>query len=109
MKKKEKEERVFVNPFSNVFIPIWELWKQYKKEEHRFSYKSAITEQAAINNLSDLSKGDELMARQIIMQSISQGWKGFFDLKISINGKQITSNSNAARQCVNDELNKRFK
>lgn len=91
--RKGKEE-VFFPWDSKNFIDMWEAWKKYKKEQFKFSYKSAVTEQAALKELNDLSKGLEDVAIKIIEKSISSGWKGFFELKE--NGKQ--SNNQAGGQ-----------
>lgn len=101
----------FVNPFSEDFIPVWDLWKEYKKLEHRFQYKSSITEQAALARLVELSDGNEATAIAIVKQSIGNGWKGFFELKtvkINGNGNQQANNHTAARQSLNDLYNQRF-
>ena len=79
-KDKKREEVVF--PFDNKsFKDIWEKWKEYKKHEHKFNYKSKISEQAGLNELNKLSNNDEEIAIKIIIQSIANGWKGFFKLK----------------------------
>ena len=78
----DKDEDVIeiIYPFdSEKFMKFWDLWKQYKKEQFKFVYKP-IGEQGALKNLSELSKGNEKKALRIIEQSISKGWKGFFDL-----------------------------
>lgn len=67
-----------VNPFSDDFTDKWEIWIMYKKEVHRFEYKSAISEQAALNQLVDLSEGDEEHAARILNQSMANNWKGLF-------------------------------
>lgn len=80
-KGKEGEGIFFKNPFSENFLKEWDLWKKFKKDELNFSYKTALSEQAAMNELVGLSKGDEAAAKKIIHQSIANGWKGFFELK----------------------------
>ena len=80
----EKESKMdsLVFPFdSQEFLDIWNYWKQVKKEEHNFRYKSKISEQAALKKVMKLSEGNEQTAIEIIMQSIENGWKGFFKLK----------------------------
>jgi hypothetical protein len=77
---KAKQQKV-VLPFGKSFEEAWELWKRYKREEHRFSYKSAISEQSALNKLVELSNGDEETAKAIIKQSFENGWKGLFALQ----------------------------
>jgi hypothetical protein len=84
--EKIKEEGL-IFPFDSIeFKETWKMWKEYKKDEHKFNYKSIISEQAALKSLSNDSNCDEQMAIKIIMQSIENGWKGFF--KIQNNGKQ---------------------
>ncbi len=87
-KEQEKEEaqKSVVNPFSDRFTVHWETWKEYKRDQLGFTYKSVITEQAAINDLVKVSKGDEVEAGKIILQSISKGWKGLFELKKELHG-----------------------
>ena len=86
------ESEKFSNPFSPNFIKSWDQWKEYKKKEFAFQYKSVISEQSAINELVKLSGGNEITAKEIIMQSITNGWKGFFALKTdNKNGQQQTN------------------
>lgn len=69
-------------PFdSKEFFDLWLNWKDYKKKEFKFNYKSIQSEQAALIQLSNLSNGDLDTALKIINQSFSNGWKGFFELK----------------------------
>lgn len=70
--------REVVNPFSDAFSEKWAFWLKYKKEIHRFEYKHPMTEQAAINELVDLSEGDEEHAWRIINRSMANNWKGLF-------------------------------
>lgn len=90
--KKIEEEAVLILPFeSEKFKTHWGVWKYYKKKQHNFSYKSAITEQGALIDLTELSGGEEEKAIQIINQSINKGWKGFFELKTTVsNGNHQT-------------------
>lgn len=78
--KIEKSEVVL--PFnSGIFLLAWENWKEYKKKEFRFRYKSIQSEQAALSELNNLSGMNESTAIAIINQSMAKGWKGFFKLK----------------------------
>lgn len=112
--KKNKLERIFVNPFSEEFAPKWELWKEYKRDEWNFRYKSVLSEQTAINELVELSGGNEDIAFRIIKQSMSNRWRGLFSFKdkiIPVNGKQGTRNPDTrqtTRESVNDAYSKRF-
>lgn len=80
--KKVKESIEIVYPFdSEEFKKYWDMWLQFKKEQHNFTYKSKIALQGALNGLVKLSNGVEEIAIKIIEQSISNGWQGFFKLK----------------------------
>lgn len=77
--------KTITNPFSENFSPHWQRWKEYKRDQHRFVFKSADSEQSALNDLVRVSKGDEVTAAAIIQQSIAKGWKGLFELKTEEN------------------------
>lgn len=81
VKKKATTEKIILPWDSEQFKNQWERWRAYKKNQHKFTYKSADTEQAALIELSKLSGGHENAASEIITQSIANGWKGFFSLK----------------------------
>lgn len=86
-KDKGVQGEILTLPFSSEeFTTMWGSWKTYKKEQHNFKYKSASTEQAALNSLTKVSGGIEQKAIDIILQSIGNGWKGFFELTTSNNG-----------------------
>jgi hypothetical protein len=101
-RREEKKEVVF--PFDSIeFKKNWQIWKNYKKTDHRFSYKSEVSEQAALKSLNELSKGVEENAIKIIHQSIAGGWKGFFELKNNNNGNTSRKeNISEARQAIRD-------
>lgn len=78
-----------VYPFDSLeFAEQWVLWKDYKKKDHKFTYKSVQGEQAALKKLAKMSSGIEQVAIDIIHQSLENGWKGFFELKNNSNGNQ---------------------
>ena len=77
-----------VNPFSPDFLQTWQLWKDYRWEEHKFKYKGLLSEQAKLMEIHSLSEGNEETAIAIIMQSITNTWKGFFHLKNKTNGSE---------------------
>jgi uncharacterized protein YdaU (DUF1376 family) len=66
---------------SSNFIQNWKNWKDYKKNQYKFNFKTSKSEQIAINHLVKLSNQKESDAIEIINQSIANGWKGFFELK----------------------------
>lgn len=92
-----EKKHQFVNPFTENFIPHWEEWKYYKKEQHRFTYKPA-GEMAAIRRLVKLSRGNEAIAIQMLEEASGNGWKGFFELKTSPNATNISSATSSNQQ-----------
>lgn len=96
MQTGKKFEGTVTNPFSEDFQKHWDLWKQYKAQDHRFTFKSAMSEQAGLNELVDLSDGDEQEAARIINRSIAQGWKGLF--RIHKSKKDGKEKSDAAKK-----------
>ena len=105
-KEKEKEKEEVIQPFGENFKPIWDGWKQYRKEEHRKSYKSPKTEVAALNQLFKISRGDPEAAKQIIEQSIANGWQGLFELKNKLNAN--SKDQSFTRQGVAEALANRL-
>jgi hypothetical protein len=104
-KTKEEEKEVVELPFNGDFSKIWLKWVEYKKKEHRFSYKTKESQQAALTELVKISGGNEQNAIEIIAQSMSNGWKGFFPLK----KVKILNNGNSdLQERVQEEFNKRF-
>jgi hypothetical protein len=89
-----------VNPFSDEFVSMWNIWKQYKWEEFKFKYKGCLSEQAALMKLNDLSCHVEEVAVEIIKQSMANGWKGFFELKNKGNGNTKEN----TRQSVSEQF-----
>jgi len=86
-KPKDQNEVDLVFPFETEnFKKYWKIWKEYKKTDHQFKYKSITSEQAALKKLGEMSGTSEETAIKIIMQSIENGWKGFFNLKNNNNG-----------------------
>lgn len=80
--KDKDDDFKIVFPFdSERFLSMWDHWKDYKKVQHRFTFKSKKSEQAQLKELSNLSSANEDSAIAIIEQSIAQGWKGLFQLK----------------------------
>jgi len=86
-KEKERKKKEIIYPFdTETFKKWWELWREYKKDEHDFKYKSEISEQAALKELANLSNGVEEDALRIIEQSLTKGWKGLFKIKDEFKG-----------------------
>ena len=83
---KEIKESIELPFFSKEFEEIWNAWKDYKKKEFKFTYKTSQSELAALNELVTLSKYNENIAIKIINQSLANGWKGLFNLKEDAKG-----------------------
>lgn len=66
---------------SNELCKMWKQWTEYKHTQFKFNYKNLQSELVAINNLHKLSNGKTDIATAIINQSISNGWKGLFEVK----------------------------
>ena len=77
LKKKAREVQF---PFDD-FEEVWTEWKEYKRDEHNFRFKSERSEQTALKQLQTLAQNDRTNAVQIVGQSIANGWKGFFPLR----------------------------
>lgn len=68
-------------PFpGEAFQKAWNEWKAYKKKEHGFKFKSAISERKALKRLQIDSGHNEQRAIAIINRSIEHGWSGLFPL-----------------------------
>lgn len=91
-KEKDKESAKIILPFdSEDFKTAWNGWKQYKKEQHKFTYKGQHSEQIALKSLGEKSGNNEQTAIKIIQESIANGWNGLFELKTNNNGKQTAN------------------
>lgn len=89
-----------INPFSDDFLPEWEIWKLYKEEAFDFKYKGVISEQMALKHLVELSEGDEQKAIKIIQQSCRRQWQGFFPLKETTHGTKQTNPKTGAGKII---------
>jgi hypothetical protein len=71
---------------NNSIIQSWYDWITYKKEQFKDEYKSGQSHQIAINKLAKLSRNSSANAKAIIETSISNLYKGLFELKQQQNG-----------------------
>jgi hypothetical protein len=98
----EKKNKKVEYPFNSAnFIKFWKIWKQYKEDEHKFRYKSSLSEQGALFKLDKLSCHNEGKAIEIINQSISNGWKGFFEIKANGKGAKTNISDSYRQQLLN--------
>jgi hypothetical protein len=79
------EEGVVMPWDSEKFEEAWTQWKEYKRDEFRFRFKSTKSEQAQLHRLQTLSRGDETVAIGMIHEAIGQTWKGFYEPKTKNN------------------------
>jgi len=99
--EEEIETKEIVFPFtSENFIYQWQIWKQYKKEQHKFTYKSEASEQAALTQLQKMATNRELKAIEIIHHTMANGWKGFVEPKTD-----PRKETQEAFQAVKDKIN----
>ena len=84
--KKDAHTRVVVLPFqTDSFESAWNEWKEYKRTDHRFKYKTAQSEQRALMKLQN-EHPEETDAINAIHTAITNGWKGLVFGK-STNGR----------------------
>ena len=90
------------NPFGEIFMSTWNLWKDYMFQSYQFEYRSIISEQMALNHVVELSDGYEDKAIKIINQSIRLQYKGFFPLRqtTTSNGKSAKKSSSTTKQAA---------
>jgi len=95
------ENKNIIYPFASENFKIqWSIWKDYKSKEFKFNFKTLQSEQAQLTALNNLSNQNELTAIAIMHQSMANGWKGFFELKNSDNGK--STSKDIAKQYSDD-------
>ena len=78
-------KKIKISFIGEEIIQYWDLWKDYKSKQFKFNYKTVQSEQAAFDDLVRLSEKNCENAIEIIKQSMANGWKGLFELKISQN------------------------
>ena len=105
IKEKSKKENL-VYPFNtSTFKEAYKIWKDYKKEQHNFKYKSAKTEQAFLKQLSK-EFTTEHQAIEAIHYSMANGYKGVFKPSNPQNNgnknNQVQYNEELKRQLINN-------
>jgi hypothetical protein len=80
IEKKERAKKIeIVMPWpSDEFAQAWADWKEYKRAEKGFKFKSPKTEQTALHKLQNDAERNERLAIFAIATSISNGWSGIF-------------------------------
>jgi hypothetical protein len=96
-RKKAKVQYELIYPFSSIeFMNAWDTWKLYKQEQHKFTYKSIISEQSALKDLAEMSKNNEDAAIYLINYAIKKGWKGIYETNIITDGNKRQKSGNGA-------------
>lgn len=112
---KKNKEGLIIPWDTSGFTAAWDHWKEFKKGEHKFSYKTLLSEQAALNHLVKIVGGNEQLAIDTIYYSISQGWKGIYlnrdagktNTKTGNGGSAVpTATDNQVVQAINSRFNK---
>ena len=71
-----------IYPFdSEKFKNMWDIWKDYKRQQFNFKYKNQYSEQAELKKLANLAQNEEHTAIQHIEEAIAGTWKGFHPIK----------------------------
>ena len=83
---KEIKEIIELPFVSKEFENLWVSWKDYKKKQFKFTYRTTQSELATLQELTKLSNGQEDIAIKILNQSMANGWKGLFNLKEDAKG-----------------------
>lgn len=99
--KESAHTREVVLPFqTESFKAAWQEWKEYKRTDHRFRYKTAQSEQRALIKLQN-THGTETEAIDAIHTAIANGWKGL------VFGKSKNGRPNARRaQNLESDINR---
>lgn len=103
-----EKKLILENPFSEKFLEKWIMWKDYKKNQFKFLFRSVESEQASLNDLVKKSNGNEQTAVEIIHQSMANGWKGLFELKNEVNGKSGKHSTKATSSGLNEMFAERY-
>lgn len=87
-KDAEKLELIFPCP---EMEGIWHQWAEYKKAQHKETYKTSRSAQIQVNNLWEISGHDPAQAQEIVTISMGNLWKGIFKPKNNFNAQPVTS------------------
>ena len=95
---KSAQAREVILPFqTEAFEAAWNEWKEYKRTDHRFKFKTPKSEQRSLITLQN-EHPEESDAIQALHTAIANGWKGF------VFGKSKGGRTNA-RRAANLESN----
>ncbi|MES2620217.1 MAG: hypothetical protein V4615_05125 [Bacteroidota bacterium] len=93
-----------LHPFSENFLPHWDRWLKFKKDQFRFTYKTQESLQTALNDLVKISGEDEQSAIAHIDYAIAKGWKGLYPIEKNKNGTTLKPVTSGNKQAGANEL-----
>jgi len=77
--KKNRESASLVFPWeSDAFRMAWDEWREYKRAQFKFKYKTVKSEQIALHKLHRDTHGDERNAIEAIVAAIANGYRGIY-------------------------------
>jgi hypothetical protein len=90
---------------------VYKRQVKYKKDQHKFKYKSKDSEETAKNELLKLCEGDPVKATQILDYSIARGYQGFFELRSNPAGQELSKEEKNKQTTLNaiNHLQNKFK
>lgn len=75
---KDNKEKEIEYPFtSEKFLAAWKDWIEYKKKQHKFTYKTIKSEQQGLNLLFKECKENEMFAIEMLNYAMAKGYKGW--------------------------------
>ncbi len=89
----------FIDP---MFEEAFSTWLEYKEKQWHFKYKTERSLKSAYQELVRLSGSNPCTAMRIVEQSMSNGWKGLFELKEQYG--QTTNTAAAAAKESRDRM-----
>lgn len=89
----------FVDP---MFEEAFSTWLEYKEKQWHFKYKTERSLKSAYQELVRLSGCNPCTAMRIVDQSMSNGWKGLFELKE--NGTRKTTDTATTAKASRDRV-----
>jgi hypothetical protein len=78
---------------SDEFMNAWAAWKEHKRAQFKFKFKTTKSEQIALHKLHRDTNGDETNAIEAIASSIANGYRGIFPSNTG-KGKNVGRNLN---------------
>ena len=98
--KLSKENTIDLSFIENSTIKKqFEDWLEYKKSRNE-AYKAQCSIRAAFNKLQKLSGDDPDIAKEIINESMANGWKGMFAVKTEVKKSKAGRSLDNARKYI---------